>query len=323
MKSFFLLLLLVSIACVQSDSSAAEARDSVKALFIGNSYTGRHNLSEVVAELAKEGNPGLSFEPTAFIYGGRKLADHWALGTQSIVKLNTLTQAEERATITSLEAAIAKNPKLTHGQAALDRHKELLANLDERRVKWDRVVLQSWRDDLDGDASPYVEYAPKFAAIAKAEGAKVLLYVTTPDTQNAEPLQSPPDPKPIMEKAESIARLANRIDADVAPAFLAALRCQQQRPDLALRFINDGHLNHVMAYLSACSIYAALFEKSPEGLSLNEITDIRFLDDDPKNKDKDRDGNPITRVFSDKDRTDLQRIAWQTYQEFEQLRRKF
>ena len=72
---------------------------------------------------------------------------------------------------------------------------------------------------------------------------------------------------------------------------------QEQRPDLTLRFVNDAHLNHAMAYLTACSIYSAIFEKSPEGLSLNEITDIRFFENDPKNKDKDRDGNPITKVF--------------------------
>ncbi|MGY8695007.1 MAG: hypothetical protein ACKVGW_12535 [Verrucomicrobiia bacterium] len=80
--------------------------------------------------------------------------------------------------------------------------------------------------------------------------------------ENAEPLTTPPDPAPIMEKAKIIADLANRIDADVAPVFLAGLRCQQQRPDLALRFINDAHLNHTMAYLTACTLYSAIFERA-------------------------------------------------------------
>lgn len=307
-------------ALFSSFGGSLAGADTIEALFIGNSYTGRHNLSEVVEALAEEGNPDLDFKPTAFIYGGRKLADHWILGTASIVKLNSLTEAEEKATIASLEAAIAKNPDLTHGKAALRRHQDLLAGLDSRRVKWDRVILQSWRDDLEGDDSLYVEYAPKFAKIAQVEGAEVLLYVTTPATQNAEPLSVPPNAQPTMEKAQAIARLANRIDADVAPAFLAAFYCQQERPDLTLRFINDAHLNHTMAYLSACSIYAALFDKSPEGLGLDRITDIRFLDNDPKNRDKDRDGNPITRVFSERDRADLQRIAWKAHGAFKKLR---
>ena len=123
-----------------------------------------------------------------------------------------------------------------------------------------------------------------------------------------------------MEKPRTIARLANRIGADVAPAFLAGLRCQKQRTDLTCRFINDVHLNHNIAYLTACSIYTAIFRESLEGLSLSEITDIRFYENDPKNGDKDRDGYPITKVFSDGDRWDLQRIAWESYLEFEDLR---
>ena len=100
-----------------------------------------------------------------------------------------------------------------------------------------------------------------------------------------------------MKKARTLARLANRFGADVAPAFLAALLCQEQRPDLTLRFINDAHLNHNIAYLRACSIYTAIFEKSPEGLFLNEITDIRFYENDLRYRDKGRDGNPINKVF--------------------------
>ena len=100
---------------------------------------------------------------------------------------------------------------------------------------------------------------------------------------------------------------------------LVALRCQQQRPDFTLRFVNDAHLNHTMAYLTACSLYAAMFDRSPQGLTLNAITDIRH----PENGDrtKDRDGNSITRTFSDQDRADLQRIAWEAVQEFRRLRR--
>ena len=82
---------------------------------------------------------------------------------------------------------------------------------------------------------------------------------------------------------------------------------QTARPDLPLRFVNDAHLNHTMAYLTACTFYAALFDRSPEGVPVDTITDIRVLDD--AHKDKDRDGGPIAHTFSAKDRADLQRIA--------------
>ena len=57
--------------------------ETLNVLFVGNSYTGRHNLIEVVKTIAESGNPGLSFHPTMVVYGGRTLSDQWALGTQN------------------------------------------------------------------------------------------------------------------------------------------------------------------------------------------------------------------------------------------------
>ena len=303
-------------------STESVAEKSLNVLFIGNSYTGRHNLADVVRTLAEEGHPGLSFRPSTVIYGGRTLADHWRLGTQNIVKLHSLTRSAQEATIASLRKTRLMNPDDGHARSALTRHRKLLEGLKAERPTWDVVVLQSYRDDLKGDASLYAEYAPKLARLAKAQGARVILYVTTPTTQNAEPLKTPPDAGSVMKKTREIAALANRIDAAVAPMSLAGLRCQTQRPDLTLRFINDAHLNQTMAYLTACTLYAAIFDRSPEGLSVDSVTDIRFLDNDRANRNKDRDGNPITRRFDDKDRADLQRIAWESHVEFQKMHGK-
>jgi hypothetical protein len=59
-------------------------------------------------------------------------------------------------------------------------------------------------------------------------------------------------------------------------------------------------------------------------LPINSITDIRYLElkDGKFDKTKDRDGEPIKQTFSDKDRAELQRIAWESYQEFLTLRKK-
>lgn len=283
-------------------------------LFIGNSFTGRHNLSQIVKEMAEAGDPNLRFEVTTVIYGGRTLKDHWRLGTQNFVRLAALTSGEERATIKSLEETVANDSKDTYARAALQRHQELLTSLGSPRKKWDIVVLQSYLDDAEGDTSTYVEYAIKFAVLIKAQDGHVVLYETTPATQNATPMTVAPDPAPVIEKARTIATLARRIDATVVPMSMVALHCQTVRPDLTLRFVNDNHLNQTMAYLTACTFYAALFGHSPEGLTINTITDIKFLDD--THKDKDRDGNPITRTFSAQERVDLQQIAWEGFQEF-------
>jgi hypothetical protein len=205
---------------------------------------------------------------------------------------------------------------------AFKRHQQLLQQLNDKsfpKQKWDWIVLQSYRDDLTGSESQYAQYARKFAALAKTQGARVLLYETTPTTQNDQPLTEAPDSAPVMKKAREIAALADEIGAAVAPMSLVAYRCQIERPDLTLRFVNDAHLNQTLAYLTACTIYAAIFERTPQGLPLDSVTDIRFLDND-RNSGKDRDGKPITQTFSEQDRADLQRIAWEGYQEFQKLR---
>ncbi len=251
------------------------------------------------------------------IYGGRRLVDHWRLGTQNFVKITSLTTDEEKATIKSLEETIAKDPKDQYAKSAIAKHKQLLQTLDSTQQKWDFVVLQSYQDDLDGEKSLYVEYAPRFAELIKAQGGRVILYETTPRTQNAKPLTAKPDPAPILQKEATIAALAKRIDAVVAPMSIIALRCQTERPDLALRYVNDGHLNQTMSYMTGCAIYAAMFDRSPVGLSIDRVTDTKPLD--AEHKDLDQNGDPITRKFSDTDRADLQRIVWEGIQQFKEL----
>ena len=179
-------------------------------------------------------------------------------------------------------------------------------------------MLQSYRDDLTGDSSLYAEYAAKFAELATQIGARVVLYETTPTTQNAEAVTVAPSAEAVLPKTKSMARLANRIDASVAPMSWVAMRCQQKRPDLTLRFVNDAHLNQTMAYLTACTLFAAISGESPVGSPVDSVTDIRFLDN--KDRSKDRDGKPITTKFSAADREQLQRLSWDAYQEFETLR---
>ncbi|HAH47471.1 MAG TPA: hypothetical protein DCM07_21940 [Planctomycetaceae bacterium] len=315
--SAFLCLFCVSVH-VNSRTEAAETdnKEKLNVLFIGNSYTARHNLAQVVKKMAEAGNPNLTFNPTTVIYGGRRLVDHWNLGSQNIVRLHELTADEQKQTIAGLEKD-AKDPKNRYAAAALKRHQQLLKELDAEHPSWDVIVLQSYRDDLKGADSLYAQYAPKFAALAKAQGARVILYETTPNTQNAKALKNPPDAAAVMQKVKAIAALAKQIDASAAPMSLAGFYCQTERPDFTLRFINDAHLNQTMAYLTACCLYAALFDRSPEGLPVDSITDIRYFDN--KDRTKDRDGNPITTTFSARDQADLQRIAWKSYQQFKTL----
>ncbi len=325
-RRLFALLIPVLAFVVATDGVSGEDlgnRTTLKVLFIGNSYTARHNLADVVEAMAEAGNSGLDLQTTSVIYGGRTLSDHARLGTLNFVWLHELSRAEEEATLADLRKQ-ATDPKDRYAPSAVRRHQALLADFEAQRTKWDVVVLQSYRDDLDGDESLYAKFAPQFASLAKVQGARVVLYETTPNTQNAQPLTAAPESEPVMRKARAIAALADRVEGRAAPMSLVGLRCQTQRPDLTLRFINDAHLNKTMAYLTACTLYAALFDKSPEGLPIDSITDIRYLElkDGSYDKTKDRDGQPIRQTFSERDRADLQRIAWEGYQEFQTFRKK-
>ena len=316
----YALSILLALICDAHASYAQESREPTQALrvlFIGNSYTARHNLAKVVEAMAEERDPDLDFVPTTVIYGGRRLIDHWRLGTRNFVELHSITASDVEKTIDDLVARLRDQPDDKYAKAAVARQRALLTELDRPRSRWDVVVLQSYRDDLEGTSSVYHQYARKFAELAKRQGSRVVLYETTPSTQNSEPIASPPKPEPVLAKARSIAELADEIDARVAPMSLVALQCQRDRPDLTLRFINDAHLNQTMAYMTACAIYAAIFDQSPEGIRVDSITDIRYW----KNKDKtrDRDNLPITRTFSENDRSDMQRIVSQARTAFQRL----
>jgi hypothetical protein len=310
-------ILVSSVSPAAEPSRPAAPQKKLNVLFIGNSFTACHNLSLVVKAMAEAGDPTLSFDVTTVLYGGRRLVDHWRLGTANFVRIWQLTAAEEQATVKSLEEMVAKDPKDKYALSALARHRDLSKSLESKRKKWDLVVLQSYRDDLEGDTSLYAQYAPKFAELIKAQGGRVVLYETTPTTQNSKPLTAPPERTAVTAKAKAIAALAKRIDATVVPMSLVALRCQTVRPDLTLRYVKDGHLNQTMGYLTACTFYAALFHRSPAGLPIDTVNDNRSKGG--RASATDPDGGPLKRTFSAQDRADLQRIAWEGLQQFEQL----
>jgi len=310
-------ILVSSVTSAGEPAPHAAKQKKLNVLFIGNSFTAGHNLAQLVKAMAEAGDPDLSFEVTTVIYGGRRLVDHWRLGTPNFVKISTLTAEGEQATIKSLEEMVAKDPNDKYAPSALMRHRQLRKSLDAPRKKWDLVVLQSWRDDMEGDKSLYVEYAPKYAELVKAQGGRVVLYETTPTTQNSVPLKAPPDPAPVTAKAKNIAALAKQLDAIVVPMSMVALRCQTVRPDLTLRWVKDGHGNQTMGYLTACTFYAALFNRSPEGLPIDTVNDNRTTKDGKPAQDP--DGEPYKRIFSAKDRADLQRIAWEGLKQFKEV----
>ncbi|MBN1674035.1 MAG: hypothetical protein JXR37_23495 [Kiritimatiellae bacterium] len=304
-------------AAPRAAADPAGPTGAVHILFIGNSFTFRNNLPDLVRRMAATGNPARPVKVTAVTYGGRTLKDHWTYRSQDWVRLPALTGDELKRAIDELRTEAEAHPTDTFYGRSIRRHEKLRGQLNAKHPAWDYVVLQSWRDTAGGLDSAYAEYARRFAELAKRGGARVVLYDTAPEFQNAKPLTGAPPDGPALERARVMARLAASLDARVVPMPLVARRCQAARPDVTLRYVKDSHPNQTMAYLTAATFYAVLFGQSPEGLPVNEVTDTKVTD--REHPELDPDGGPQRKVLDDDLRAALQRIVAQALDEFRRM----
>ena len=159
------------------------------------------------------------------------------------------------------------DPIYSYTKGAVARHPQLLSSLNTPHEKWDIVVLQSYQDDLEGEKSLYMEYAPKFAALAKAQGAvsscmrRRLQHKTKSHwtRRRIRPRygegagQSPSWPPNRRDRRAYVDGCAPQPDG---PARSAAALRQRRAPE------PHHGLSHGLHF------YAALFDRSPEGLAV-------------------------------------------------------
>jgi hypothetical protein len=149
-----------------------------------------------------------------------------------------------------------------------------------REGDWDVVVLQEYLPGIaTRTAEPFHEYARLLDAEIRASGAKTVLYMTWP--------QGRYDWADLQDFIDAYRSVSAEIGAPVAPVGVAMENARAERPDIALIDADDVHATWQGAYLAAATIYATLFERSPEGL-------------------------PYTFGISEVDAAFLQRIAWET-----------
>jgi hypothetical protein len=338
------------------------AADDERFLFIGNSFTFRHELKDVFQALAKEGNPTRGFYTERLTYGGRDLFRHFELyKSQDLLSISTLSDEDIRNSIASIDqmaqpltppdfytaywktvdaaamkpwedyeagqaaAPTGKRPPAAanSGQWQVDRgvmrqaiaqHQNWLAQRSNYTQPWNYVSLQSWQDVSPDLETGYAKYAVLFAEVARKTNTRVILYLTAPYSQNDIPVQAPIEPARALGEVRIARALAEKTGALVVPVPLALYRLQKNGTDLTFRYRTDGHPNQCGAYLTACLFYAAVFNKSPEGLTLSQVTESKIVD--PMKPDADPDGNPLTRVFTEAERTLMQRTAWETMEAF-------
>jgi len=317
-----------------SGPAVAGEKNEINILFLGNSFTFRHELPDLVKTVVEEGQPGLTVNARRITYGGQNMFKHYTYYfSESFLEQSTISNETIENRIRQMEGFLAlkndppefvdyhkggKPAKFSdihkNIKGAIKNHKKLLE--ENPRTKWDCVVLQSWQDVDPSLDKAYAKYARKFAEAARGQGTKVILYITAPNMQNNKPVTEPQLQERVDLEVKLAVALAKEIDAyAVVPVPLAINMIQQGGTDLTFCYVNDFHPNQYTAFLTSNMFYAALFKKSPEGFKYNTVTETN-----PKGQGegKDPDGGDATVEFDTETKKYLQKMAFDAVVAFDQ-----
>jgi len=147
--------------------------------------------------------------------------------------------------------------KETPGGCSFEKHwKDGKALKAIQSRKWDYVVLQEVSQGPVQNKATMFEYARKLNEPIIAQGAKTVLYMTWSWPK--------PDNQPVITAAYQ--ELAKELKAQLVPAGIAWDMTLKEHPEIGL-FANDKHHpSPAGTYLVACTFYASLYGRSPEGL---------------------------------------------------------
>ena len=338
MKISIFIALTLSFNCLALPLFAEETAKQLNILFLGNSFTARHDIAGLVEKILEEGDPTTDVQVQQVIYGGQNMFKHSTYYfSQSFIEESRLSEGAIAQRIETMKGFLksdtAPNPEEwdkhwaslgktdvsfasihSHIKKAIKNHESLLR--DNPKTEWDYVVLQSWRDVSDQPNQAYERYATKLAEIAKAQHAQVILYMTSPETQNQDPVAKPYNVASADRDTVVGRRMKKALQPkSVIPVPLAIKHIQTgdaDRPgtDLVFRYHNDGHPNQTCAFLVTNLFYEAITGKSPEGLEFNSVTETKL-----KNG-KDPDGGEPTVVFGNEEKAYIQWMAHESVLEF-------
>jgi hypothetical protein len=168
---------------------------------------------------------------------------------------------------------------MTHGGVTLEYHWNNGARAAIRDGDYDVVVLQGYLPGSETqDAEPFLEYARLLDHEVVESGAQTVFFMTWPRESD--------DWSDIDDVIEAHRTVEAELGATVAPAAYAFELARFERPELTLISGDLVHATWEGAYLAAATVYATLFDRSPEGL-------------------------PYAFGMDPEDAAFLQRIAWQ------------
>jgi len=122
--------------------SHAEGKE-INMLFMGNSFTFRHNLPELVKTVIEEGRPELKVRVEMITYGGQDLFRHHDLYfSQSMVRLNSITIPEIEKQILRIQSLAAMKTAPYFYSAYWKKAGLTLVPWDKIKGNLKRAVLQ-------------------------------------------------------------------------------------------------------------------------------------------------------------------------------------
>lgn len=146
------------------------------------------------------------------------------------------------------------------------------------------VVLQGDVPLRKQRVEPFFEAARGLDELIDESGARTVFYMTWPYADD--------DWIDLDGIVDAHRLIATELDASVAPVSVAMDDVLAERPELTMIDDTEHQTNHG-AYLAAATIYATIFDRSPEGLAYRPS------------------------VVSEEDADFLQRIAWEAVQEWQ------
>jgi hypothetical protein len=202
------------------------------AIFIGNSFFYYNNsLHNHVGLLLRSADPQVRFRSTSVTISGSGADWH---DVESYFRPNAL------------------------GSYRFDANNNIVFNRNERLFNLAIMMDCSQCPIHPQLKTVFREYARKHSETVRKHGAKPVWFMSWAYADKPEMTE---------ELAEAYTQAGNDNNAFVIPAGLAFARALKQRPDLVLYAPDKRHPSVAGTYLAATTIYAALFKKSPAGLS--------------------------------------------------------
>jgi hypothetical protein len=224
---------LFSILCVLIFTNTIVAQQTIRAFFVGNSYTAVNNLPQIIADAALSAGDTLHFASN--LIGGATLQTHASntatlepiqVGTWDFVVLQAQSQEP------SFPIAQVQTNTFPYAEALND-------SIEKYQPCGETMFFMTWGRQ-NGDANNCAFFPP----LCTYEGMDSMLRLR-------------------------YEMMANDNDAELSPVGVVWRYLRTNHPNINLYSADGSHPSAAGSYAAACSFYTAMFRKDPTAITFN------------------------------------------------------